>query len=69
MAFTPTYNSNQATDTSTSNKHFLGDVYIMDALHMYDDTTLQVGNDFCVTGSELKQLLNYLKSIHPEAFI
>ena len=52
----------------TGNKHFLGDVSI-EALRLPDDATLQIGSDFHITASELKQLLNYLKSIHPEAFI
>ena len=71
MAFIPTddfITDTYYTDTITSNKHFLGDVSI-EALHLSDETSLRIGSDFCITASELKHILNYLKSIHPEAFI
>ena len=71
MAFIPTdafVTDTYYTDTITSNKHFLGHVP-EEALRLPDDASLQIGSDFRITASELKQLLNYLKSIHPEAFI
>ena len=71
MAFVPTddfITDTYYTDTITSNKHFLGDVSV-EALRLPDDAYLQIGSDFCITASELKYILNYLKSVHPEASI
>ena len=64
MAFTPTDDF-----VATCSNHHYGDVSVEDTLYLPDDASLRIGSYFHITASELKQLLNYLKSIHPEAFI